>query len=280
MYLTYDYAAKPNYKARVRIETNDGVNFLTAPEKSKVGVLVKDAYMQWAITADWAKSLKPSLIFGIQSTPSWGHVEEAAWKYRSIEKTQLDLRKIASSRDLGIGVKGALSDSGVSYQFLVGNDTTKAETNKEKRFYGSVAYRNSDLVGEVYGHLRQGSGDESEVTGKAVVGYDNGEYAGYVSAFSRMTSDVGDVAGADQTSTGVSAFGRYALLDDVELVFRGDIYDPDSDVEDDAKTLAIVAAAYRPIPQVAFMPNVWIEIPENSDDNSEVLGRLTVHYKF
>lgn len=280
VYLTYDYALKPNYKARVRIETNDGVNLLTAPEKSKVGLLVKDAYMQWNITGDWAKSLKPSLVFGIQSTPSWGHVEEAAWKYRSIEKTQMDLRKIVSSRDMGIGVKGALSDTGVTYQFLVGNDTTKAETDKDKKLYGSVAYRKSGVLGEVYGHLRQRPGDESELVGKVVGGYDGGEYAAYASAFSRTQSDVGGVAGADVSTIGVSVFGRYAVSDEVEIVARGDFYDPDTDGDNDAKTLLILGAAYRPIGQVAFMPNVLIETPEDSDKASEIAARLTVHYKF
>ncbi|MBT3271420.1 hypothetical protein HN371_30050 [Candidatus Poribacteria bacterium] len=280
VYLTYDYALKPNYKARVRVETNDSVNLLTSPDSSKVGLLVKDAYMQWNITADWAKSLKPALVFGIQSTPSWGHVEEAAWKYRSIEKTQMDLRKIVSSRDMGIGVKGALSDTGVTYQFLVGNDTTKAETDKDKKLYGSVAYRKSGVVGELYGHLRQRPGDESEFVGKVVGGYDDGDFAGFVSAFSRTQSDVGSVAGADVSTIGLSVFGRYAVSEEVEVVARGDFFDPDTDGDNDAKTLLILGAAYRPIGQVAFMPNVLIETPEDSDKASEIAARLTVHYKF
>ena len=253
VYLTYDYA---------------------------VGLLVKDAYMQWDVTSDWAKSIKPSLVLGIQSTPSFGHVEEGAWRYRSLEKTHLDLRRIASSRDLGVGVKGKLGDSGVSYQFMVGNDTTKAETNREKRFYGSVAYRKSNVVGEAYGHTRQGVGDESEFVAKALAGYDTGESAGYVSAFSRTVSDIGSVRGSDQDSTGVSAFGRHALSDKVDLVARADIFDPDADVEDDAKTLLILGAAYRPSRQVAFIPNVLIEMPESSDEDPEVLARVTVHYRF
>ncbi len=280
VYLTYDYALRPNYKARVRVETNHGVNVQTGPDKSVVGLLVKDAYMQWDVTSDWAKSIKPSLVLGIQSTPSFGHVEEGAWRYRSLEKTHLDLRRIASSRDLGVGVKGKLGDSGVSYQFMVGNDTTKAETNREKRFYGSVAYRKSNVVGEAYGHTRQGVGDESEFVAKALAGYDTGESAGYVSAFSRTVSDIGSVRGSDQDSTGVSAFGRHALSDKVDLVARADIFDPDADVEDDAKTLLILGAAYRPSRQVAFIPNVLIEMPESSDEDPEVLARVTVHYRF
>ncbi len=280
VYLAYDYALKPNYKARVRVETNDGVNLLTAPEKSKVGLLVKDAYMQWDITADWAKAIRPSLVFGIQGTPAFGNLEEKAWKYRSIEKTHLDLRKIASSRDMGIGAKGKLGDSGVAYQLLVGNDTTKAETNKEKRVYGVVSYKKSGVLGEVYAHLRQRPGDESEFAGKVFGGYDGGDYAAHVSAFSRTKSDIGSVAGADQSSIGVSVFGRYAVSDDVEVVARGDFYDGDTDKDNDAKTLLILGAAYRPIAQVAFMPNVLIETPEDSDKASEIAARLTVHYKF
>jgi|SaaInl4_135m_RNA_FD_contig_31_1216454_length_1286_multi_4_in_0_out_0_2 hypothetical protein len=280
VYLTYDYALKPNYKARFRVETNDGVNFLTAPEKSKVGLLVKDAYMQWDITAEWAEAIKPSLVFGIQGTPAFGHLEEKAWKYRSLEKTHLDLRKIASSRDMGIGAKGKVGDSGIAYQLLVGNDTTNAETNKDKRVYGVVSYKKDGVLGEVYGHLRQRPGDESEFTGKVFGGYDGGDYAAHVSAFSRTKSDIGSVAGDDLSSIGVSAFGRYVVAEDVELVARGDFYDGNTDKENDAKTLLLVALAYRPIPQVAFMPNVRIEMPEDSDTASDIVGRLTVHYKF
>lgn len=296
LYFTYDYTLKPNYKARFRVETNDGVELLKPkavskaegsgdaadldPGQSVVGLLVKDAYMQWDVTADWAESIKPSLLFGIQSTPTWGHLEEKAWKYRSLEKVHMDLRKIASSRDMGIGAKGKLSDSGVAYQFLVGNDTTKAETNKEKRVYGVVSYKKSGVLGELYGHLRQRPGDESEFTGKVFGGYDGGDYAAHVSAFSRTKSDVAGVAGADVSSVGVSVFGRYAVSDEVELVARGDFYDADTDTENDAKTLLILAVAYRPIPQVAFMPNLWVETPEDSDKASDVVGRLTIHYKF
>jgi hypothetical protein len=280
VYLTYDYAMKPNYKARVRLETNDGVNLLKDGDSSVVGLLVKDAYMQWDITADWAEAIKPSLVFGIQGTPAFGHLEEGAWKYRSVEKTHLDLRKIVSSRDMGVGAKGKFGDSGIAYRVLIGNDTTKAETNEEKRYYGVVSYAKSGFGAEAYSHMRQRAGDEGEVAAKGLAGYDNGEYAAYVSAFSRMKSDVGGVAGADVTSVGVSAFGRYAVSDEVELIARHDFYDPDTDAEDDATMLVILGAAYRPIPQVAFIPNVRVEIPEDSDVASDVVARVTVHYKF
>ena len=60
----------------------------------------------------------------------------------------------ASSRDLGIGLKGKLDKNGImSCNLLLGNGSSnKSETNKGKKIYGSFAFKTVEgLILEVYG---------------------------------------------------------------------------------------------------------------------------------
>jgi len=298
LYFTYDYAVKPNYKARFRLEANDGSLLLlpTAisgagfdkdksqltgmdPNKALFSVFVKDAYVQWDIASEALKLLHPSLIMGIQSTPSWGGIEEeVAWRYRSIEKTILDRNKIASARDLGFGLKGAFDKLG--YWFLVGNDTMSPEKDKQKRFYGLLSYQGDFVLGELYGDFRQQKGDKNETVLKGLLGVQGGGFALTGVVFNRWKKHARSTDPTTQTSSGLSLFGRYAISKKVEVVARGDRYDPDTETSDDASLFAVVGVAYHPIKEVDFIPNVWIEQPEKSGSDPTIVARLTTHYRF
>lgn len=68
--------------------------------------------------------------------------------------------KIASSRDFGLGFKGHLTEKKTwFYYVLLGNGSSnKAETNKGKRVYGSLAFKpTKSITLEVYGDYEHSS---------------------------------------------------------------------------------------------------------------------------
>lgn len=297
IYFTYDYAVRPNYKARFRLEANDGSLLLLPGAISGVrferdhitglnlgasvfSVFVKDAFIQWDLTTKALEPFHLSLVGGIQSTPSWGALEEeVVWKYRSLEKTILDRYKLASARDLGLGLRGALGKK-VGYWFLVGNDTTSPELNKQKRFYGLLSYQGSLLLGEVYGDFRQQEADKNEMTAKVLLGVQAKSFVVAGVGISRWKKNARPQDPTTQTSSGFSLFGRYAISQKVEIVGRGDWFDPDRNADDDASLFGLFGVAYHPLQEVDFIPNVLIEQPEKANADPTVTVRLTTHYRF
>src|SRR5439155_15024940 len=114
--LSIRYATRFRLEADSRALTSDG----------KVGVYVKNAYLQ-------AKSVLPrsDFYFGMINTPTWENSEEF-WQYRSIEKTIADFRGLASSSDIGVGLKGyADPDHHLGYSGMIGTGTgQKPETDR------------------------------------------------------------------------------------------------------------------------------------------------------
>ncbi|MBM3215294.1 hypothetical protein FJZ36_10320 [Candidatus Poribacteria bacterium] len=289
LYLTYDYSNGAAYKARVRLESNDGSLFLqpdavsgakSNPDKSLPSVFVKDAYLQWKIESAAVASIHPSIIAGIQPTPAFSGIEEDAWKYRALEKTPLDLRGIASSRDMGISIRGdldkALGVKGFGYWLMVGNDSTKPETNKQQRFYGLATYQRRGLAAEAFADWRQRPNDGSQNTVKVTGGYGT-ERAGLYATLFQQWARV-DASAPSHRASGVSVFGRYAISKAIELVGRGDVFDPDRDANDDARTLILGGVAYRPFAQLHVIPNVVVE--RDGSDDPAATARLTFWFQF
>jgi hypothetical protein len=145
IYFSYNPKLTDKIKMRLRLEMASPGDF---DKKDKMYPVVKDAWLNADIGGG------QNLVFGLVSTPTWGSHVEDTWGYRSLEKTPLDLMKLGSSRDFGIGLKGDLDKNGtVSYSLLFGNgESSKSETNKGKKFYGSLAFKPAKgLLLEVYG---------------------------------------------------------------------------------------------------------------------------------
>ncbi len=92
IYFGYDYTINEKFSTRFRVEADQKEN----TSGGKIGLFVKDAYLKWKNIIDGS-----DLIVGFSPTPSFG-VSEDYWGYRSLEKTIMDLRKVASSRDFGV----------------------------------------------------------------------------------------------------------------------------------------------------------------------------------
>ncbi|MBD3413561.1 MAG: hypothetical protein GF421_03900 [Candidatus Aminicenantes bacterium] len=155
IYFSYNPQLTEKIKMRLRLEMSSPGDF---DESAKMTPVVKDAWLNADIGGG------QNLVFGLVSTPTWGSNVEDIWGYRSLEKTPLDLMKMGSSRDFGIGLQGDLDKNGtVSYNLLFGNGASnKSETNKGKKFYGSLAFKPAEgLLLEVYGDYETVDEDEN-----------------------------------------------------------------------------------------------------------------------
>ena len=164
IYLTYDSQLSEKIKMRLRLEMNSPGDFTSS---SKLEAYVKDAYLS-------AKLGGQELMLGIMPTPTFGFNLEKNWGYRSLEKTPLDLYKMAPSRDFGIGLKGDLDKKKmVSYFLFFGNGASyKGETDKHKKFYGALAFKPVEgLILEVYGDYEPKPNDTTYFTYQGLAGY-------------------------------------------------------------------------------------------------------------
>ncbi len=111
IYFTWENNITTDIKWRFRLESESNGWGSTA----KINPFVKQAFLQW-------DNLVPShsLFFGIQETNAF-KISEEFWGYRSIEKTIMDLNKISSSADFGIGLKGDLSARYLHHWLMVMN---------------------------------------------------------------------------------------------------------------------------------------------------------------
>lgn len=294
IYLTYDNKISKKFKTRVRFEMSNNV----VAQNGKFTANIKDAYLQWKAFAG------QTLVLGLQSTPSFS-VSEKYWKYRSLEKTIMDLRKIESSRDLGVGLKGKLDKKGVfSYWVLIGNgNSNKPETNKYKRYYlqlkiSPVKNLSITLNGDFSpkGNIRNpylapinSSVSNGTFTSSFFIGYKSEQkYSFGVETFIQSSENSFNNGASleNKNSFGISVFGNLKIKENLYLVGRYDYFDPNTNVlsKGDSRNYILAGLDFKVQKQVSIMPNIQIETYEtplsSNSINASVTGRITFYYKF
>ncbi len=294
IYLTYDNKISKDFKARVRFEMGNSV----LATNGKFSANIKDAYIQWKAFG------KQILVVGLQGTPSFS-VSEKYWGYRPLEKTIMDLRKIESSRDLGIGLKGELDKKGVfGYSILIGNGSSnKPETNKYKRYYLHLKISptknlaitlNGDFSpkGEIknpYTTTPNNNVSNGTFTSSFFIGYKaDKKYTLGVETFIQSTNNGfnNGTSIQNKSSFGISVFGNVKLKNNLRLVGRYDYFDPNTNMlsKGDSRNYILTGLDFQVHKQVSIMPNIQIETYETQVSgksiDASVTGRLTIYYKF
>lgn len=287
IYFTYDYAIAQNFDTRFRLEATQSELF----SNKKIGVFVKDAYLKWKNIFDGS-----DFVFGLSPTPTF-EASDDAWNYRSLEKTIMDLQGIVSPRDLGVDLKGKLTGGGtVNYWLKIGNNSgTTPESDKFKRYYGQIhlkpaprlqliASADFDAESRVTDSFDGQPRNHNRINMSAFAGYrypDN--YSLGVEGFYRIIQNnyrSTPLTALEQQSTiGVSIFAWGAVNNDVRLVGRFDLYDPNTSVDKDGSYLFIGALDYMPSADIHIMPNIYYQ-PYQADVESDVIARITFHYIF
>ena len=196
------------------------------------------------------------------------------WGYRSIEKTILDLNKIGSSADIGVGLKGKSGKLG--YRLMVGNGPGQApEKDNGKKFYGQASFKVSDaLQVEGYADFNMQPQDKNQITVKGFAGLTQDKLKAGLEAFMRTNKKA---AGDDDVKiTGVSAFGSLGLSDQLKAFGRLDMLS--NDAADTTDLLVIAGLDHMPAKNVHLMPNLYVKLPDGPDP--EIQARVTFYYKY
>ncbi|MFQ6070812.1 MAG: hypothetical protein ACE5LC_09870 [Candidatus Aminicenantales bacterium] len=290
IYFTTDAKFSDKIKGRLRLEFNSPGKF-PFDSSDKLVPFVKDAYISFSCFGQ-------EIVFGIFSTPTWGRIENI-WGYRSLEKTPLDLMKMGSSRDFGIGLKGNL-DKGktLSYKLMLGNGaSTKGETNKHKKIYGSLAWNPlQGMTLEVYADYESLPNNKNYCVLQAFGSYaDNWGRIGAMWARRHL----------DEADTGydydlISAFSVLKAAKELEIIARFDrmfgngfrskfngsgvSYVPFADNPGAPFNLIIGAVSWNVAKDVWLIPNIKYVIydhPEGGEKPGEdIYANLTVFFKF
>ena len=315
IYLTYDNDISEQFTTRFRLEA-DQAAATSAPTASgdvlpsgKVGVFVKDAYLMWKNVFTGS-----NLIFGVQPTPAYD-VSEAAWGYRSLEKTIMDLRGIVSSRDLGVSLKGKITGDGmINYWAMFANGSgNNVETDKYKRYYAHIQLKPSaNLQATLYVDYKDAANvldsytksnvNNGAVTTALFIGY-NEPYSynigieGFMQSTSNALKDTATKSYSNKSAMGISIFGSVNIIPELALVARYDDFNPSTaDNSKDpaqfgtgtagnlARNYVIAGLSWKVDKNVSIMPNVLYETYEAqkgaSTPDPSITARLTFYYIF
>jgi hypothetical protein len=290
IYFTYDYKISDKFSTRFRLESQTQ----TGVDNALFVVFIKDAYLQWKEIFDGS-----DLIFGIQPPPTYT-VTESVWRYRSLEKTIMDLRKIASSRDFGISLKGKLISSGkVNYWIMYGNGSAfESEGDKYKRVYAHLDFLPSENFRiTVYSDYRfkpekdfSGTGYNNDALLTSLfLGYqEKNKFSVGLETFLQMNNnDVNNNSTvSDRNTLGISAFGSYNFTETLAGVLRYDYFDNNisADFKGDSRNFFLAGLDIKLHDKVSIIPNIEFETYETPVNrpviDPSLTARLTFYYEF
>ena len=264
IYFTYNRNLADDFSMRYRLEAKDA----GFGSSNKMNPFLKHAYLRWNDAVAGS-----DLYLGLSGTPTWA-ISEALWGYRSIEMTVLDLKKIGSSADLGVALKG--SAGSLAYHVMVGNGPGQSpEQDNGKKLYASLSMSPSEaMTVEVYADYNMLPAAQNEITLKGLLGLEGDDFRIGLEPFMRINQNA--AGGADQTLSGVSVFGAMGLSGSLDGFGRVDVLKDDTG--DTTDMLVIAGVDHEPAENVHIMPNIYVDLPDRPDAN--VQARLTVYYKF
>lgn len=262
VYLTHDLRWNKAIMGRVRLEANDG----GFDSEKKLDVYVKNAYLQ-------IKKNRHEIYAGLSGTPTW-NVSEGVWGYRSIQKTVMDRKGIASSTDMGIAYRGRLDEDGmVNVRLMLGNGSgVRSEENNGKRIYGLLHFKPGALNATAYADWERRTGGRDRMTVAAFVGLMDKKFHGGAEGFVQWRND------DDTQVRGISLFGTGRIGRKTEVFVRGDWFDPDDPSGEDHEYFFIGGVDFEPARDIHIMPNALFT--RAGDDEAEAIPRLTLFVKF
>ncbi len=282
IYLTFDWKFNDAWSARLRTEMGSPGDFTTA---RTLVPFAKDAYVRW-------KRGNHQITLGMSGTPTWGVIEDF-WGYRSVEKTLLDLQRIASSRDVGVAFKGSLDqDQKFRYNLMLGNgNSNRNDNNQGKKVLLSLGFfPNDSIILEGYVDYDDRPEETDRLTAQGFLGYQQEKGRIGVQYFyqSRDNGDDDSVElsglslfGAVNLSEKTNAFARYDMMMDADDDM---IANPDAgrisyvpfNAAAESSNMVLAGIDYMPHPQVHFMPNIQAVFYGGDDSpDATILPRLT-----
>ena len=234
---------------------------------------VKHGYLRY-------RSNGRTVYMGLFGTPTW-NVSERIWGYRSIGKTIMDMRKIGSSADLGVGFKGRLDGAGrVNAQLMFGNGSgQRQEADNGKKVYSLLHLKPLDAIeATVYFDWEGKPEGRDRVTFAGMLGTSSENFRAGIEGFVRTNRNAED--GADAQVRGASAFGAATVRPRVKAFARLDYYDPGQSTVRDEEVMIIGGIDVTPAGIFTSCPMLMATIYASSNSDTEVIPRMTLHYRF
>lgn len=292
IYFTYDYTISEKFSMRFRIAYEPNAN----TSDNKMAFFLKDGYLKWKDI--WKGS---DVIIGVQPTPTW-EVSEGIWENRFLERTIMDIRGFATSRDFGISLQGKFDEQGVlKYWLMIGNNSNSSvELDKYKRYYAHIQYTPiTQFTATLYADLkaRPNIVDSASATTVAnnelmyaiFLGYkEKDAYSFGLEGFlnTRQNGMVSNGKLQSKNTLGFTLFASYNFSKALAVVGRYDYYDPniDSDTKGDIRNWFLFSLNYKPDDKVTISPNVIIEtyesLPNGRSISASITPRITFFYIF
>lgn len=216
----------------------------------KYGTGNLNAYSKYAYLEHGGLLPNAKLIVGLHSPKTHGWVEKH-WHYRSMAKTMADMNKWTNAAELGIGVQGKISEGKVEYYLDLnnGNGYKKPLAKDGMGFAARVAAQpvdgfhvsgmfSSNTVGTYDDDGSVAGSDEADTYFEGLAGFENDRF-GLFGQYGMFTDGPSEVA-----SSGMSFFGRLALVDGLYAMGRFDMVDPDTDTDSDGTNFMLVGLDY------------------------------------
>ncbi len=234
--------------------------------------------------------------FGQIHTP-WIAWQEDLWGYRMQGTVPLDRSGLLTSADLGLGLSGGAADHAVDFEasLVNGEGYHHGEDGSHKDVEGRLSIRllSTDLSGPLGGLRLTGYAG----LGAPASGGVRNRFAGELSYKSTLLtlageyavgqSRVGDVA-ADNLTVDARVMSVFGVLDvpdsPLSFIARVDAVDPDTDTEDDARTVVIGGVAYRISSNLRVLADVdhtgYQTDPTGVAERARTQGLFQVEFKF
>lgn len=274
IFFTADFNITEKLYSRFRLET-DGVSF--ASQEKKLAVYLKDMSINY-------KAGKHIISAGLIPT-TFIELEESFWEYRSVEKIQIDLRGLGTTRDMGFSARGPLNEkSTVNYWVMFGNNSNHGpETDKYKRATAHLSARptsNLAIAGDFIFTSREDN--KNILTGRlGLYMKEKDKFSGGISGIlsSRLKATVDNKS---INSLGLSFFGNLNLLENLKVLGRLDYFDPniDKDVKNDSEITAIFGVNYILEKYLNIIPNVILNKYELSGKKEDITFQFTIAWSF
>ncbi|MBI2504526.1 MAG: hypothetical protein HYW07_14995 [Candidatus Latescibacteria bacterium] len=266
IYFTYDLKWSDKISGRFRLESNDA----GFGKKDKMIPYVKESSITW-------KQDQGALSAGLAPTLTWA-LQEKVWGYRPIEKTVMDLRGKGSAVDLGVMWMRKLGGSSSLSVMLSNGNGTAAETDNDKKIAVQGLTKLGGMDAKVYADMQTQKGGAGQTTLAGFVGKQGEGFHGGAEVFYRI--DKKAAAGEDQQGFGVSLFGAKPVGEGKKVFARADLYEPNSDAEDDQETLLIGGLDWALAKDLHLMPNVLVTLYQDSGKDTQIVPRVTGFFEF
>jgi hypothetical protein len=230
VYTTIKHAINDDLSMRVTTDVGTVQN----SDDTKMRLYLKYAYLEWK---GFAPGMK--LRFGAAGTP---FVDDSS-KFtglRYISKALADRNKLMSTSDLGLHVMGKHLDGALSWQLsaMNGEGYGSPEDSKGKAIQARVAYdamnSTDGLDLPITAFVRQEVGEEED---QGAMLY--GGALGFGVSYGRLWAEFVAKSLGDVNTQAISVTVQPRVGDLFDLLVRYDLFDPNTDVDDDGSTTLI-----------------------------------------